>query len=245
MGQALCRLANTHSSTKLAGGLISANSTSGRKSEFPTHTRVSDFTTQARSAVLIDFTEPGATMARLSEAAELDIPVVIGTTGFSSGQLEEIRVISQQIPVLLSANMSLGINLLLDVVENLASRLAGYDIEVIETHHRLKKDAPSGTALALAKAAAAGRRVKLDDAARHGRHGMTGERTASEIGMHAIRGGDVVGDHTVLFAGIGERIEVTHKASSRDTFAAGALFAAEFLANQPPALYSMKDALKT
>jgi 4-hydroxy-tetrahydrodipicolinate reductase len=244
MGQALTRLANEHNSINLAGGLIAANSTSNRPTDYPVHAQLADFPISDRTAVLIDFTEASATIARLHEAAEHNIPVVIGTTGFSPQQLEEIRTVSQRIPVLLSANMSLGINLLLDVVEILAARLSGYDIEVIETHHRLKKDAPSGTAIALANAAAAGRQVQLEDVARHGRQGMTGERISSEIGMHAIRGGDVVGDHTVLLAGLGERLEITHKASSRDTFAAGALFAAEFLATQPAGLYSMKDALK-
>src|SRR5690606_29655987 len=150
MGQALTRLAVEHNSINLAGGLIAANSTSDRPADYPVHTQLIDFPTGDKTAVLIDFTEASATIARLHEAAEHNIPVVIGTTGFSPTQLKEIRTISHRIPVLLSANMSLGINLLLDVVENLAARLSGYDIEVIETHHRLKKDAPSGTAIALA-----------------------------------------------------------------------------------------------
>ncbi len=243
MGQALCRLINDHPYLRLAGGLVSADSTAGRRTSIRTHTRISDFTTETGSAVLIDFTEPGATIARLNEAAEIGIPVVVGTTGFSADPHAQIKALSTRTPILLSANMSLGINVLLDVVETLSARLQGYDIEVIETHHRLKKDAPSGTAIALANAAAAGRHLDLETQARHGRHGIVGERTPSEIGIHAIRGGDVVGDHTVLFAGPGERVELTHKASSRDTFAAGALFAAGFLATQPPGLYTMKNAL--
>lgn len=244
MGQALCRLARDHESINLAGGLISSGKTDMAQVDFPVHSSLTDFSPQADSTVVIDFTEPNAAVERLREAAHVQVPVIVGTTGFSSEQKDEITTLSKHIPVLLSANMSVGINILLDVVESLAARLAAYDIEVIETHHRLKKDAPSGTAIALASAAASGRNVNLDEVARHGRHGFTGERTAMEIGMHAIRGGDVVGDHTVLFAGLGERVEVTHKASSRDTFANGALFAAEFLVNQPPGLYTMKDALK-
>lgn len=242
MGRALCRLAEESETITLAGGLVAAGKgMSG--GDLRTFERLPEVPRESRPCVLIDFTQPDATMERLREAAAEKIPVVIGTTGFSAEQLEEIRRVSAEIPVLVSANMSLGINLLLGVVEDLAARLAGYDIEVIETHHRLKKDAPSGTALALANAAAAGRGVDLDEVAKHGRSGFTGERTGAEIGIHAVRGGDVVGDHTVLFAGMGERVEVSHKASSRDTFAAGALFAAEFLGSQGAGLYSMKDAL--
>ncbi len=247
MGQALCRLAIENSEITLLGGLISPptadSSTAQPNADFPVYKTLSELPAGSPTFVLIDFTAPEATIARLKEAAALQIPVVIGTTGFSPDQLNQIEKISQKIPILLSANMSLGINLLLDMVQNLAGRLANYDIEVTETHHRLKKDAPSGTALALAQAAATGRDASLDDVAVHGRSGFTGERSHTEIGIHAIRGGDVVGDHTVLFAGIGERIELTHKASSRDTFAAGALFAAQFLACQPPGFYSMKQAL--
>lgn len=248
MGQALCRLTGENPDINFLGGLTSPAPNKTPKSPsaltVPLYTQLSDIPRDGkRPFVLIDFTEPGATITRLHQAAEFQIPVVVGTTGFSPDQLKQITAISKQIPILLSANMSLGINLLLDIVQDLASCLSDYDIEITETHHRLKKDAPSGTALALARAAAAGREASLDDIAVHGRTGLTGERPLSEIGIHAIRGGDVVGDHTVLFAGLGERIELTHKASSRDTFAAGAIFAAQFLATQPPGLYTMKDAL--
>jgi len=243
MGQTLCRLVKEHKDLKLAGGLL-PQGVAPEEHGVPAFYDLKDVPQETGTAVLIDFTEPTATLSRLKEAAELGMGVVIGTTGFTSDQLDTIREYSQKIPVLLSANMSLGVNLLLDVVEKLAARLDGYDIEIVETHHRLKKDAPSGTALALANAAAAGRQVNLKDVENHGRSGIVGERTPSEIGIHAVRGGDVVGDHTVLFAGIGERVEVSHKASSRDTFAAGALFAAQFLAQQPSGLYTMKDALK-
>jgi len=243
MGQTLCRLVKDHKNLTLAGGLLPQGMET-EENGIPVFYELKDVPRDASPVVLIDFTEPAATLSRLKEATELGVAVVIGTTGFTPEQLNAIRESSQRIPVLLSANMSLGVNLLLDVVEKLAARLDGYDIEIVETHHRLKKDAPSGTALALANAAAAGRRVNLKEVENHGRSGIVGERPASEIGIHAVRGGDVVGDHTVLFAGIGERVEVTHKASSRETFAAGALFAAQFLATPPAGLYTMKDALK-
>ncbi len=227
----------------LLGGLASGRVVKPSEIATSIYTKLSEVPSLKVPFVLIDFTEPGATMSRIREAALLHTPVVIGTTGFSPEQRSEISDISKHVPILLSANMSLGINLLLDMVQNLAARLPDYDIEITETHHRLKKDAPSGTALALARAAAAGREANLEDVAVHGRTGLMGERPPSEIGLHAIRGGDVVGDHTVLFAGQGERIELTHKASSRDTFAAGALFAAQFLATQPPGLYTMRQAL--
>ncbi len=245
MGQALCRLAREHSDMNLLGGLTASEASPSATAihDLALYINMASIPVHQRPYVVIDFTEPGATLSRLKEAVEFNIPVVIGTTGFSSDQLTEISELSCKIPILLSANMSLGINLLLDMVENLAGRLTEYDIEITETHHRLKKDAPSGTALALAGAAAAGRNASLNDIAVHGRTGLTGTRPPGEIGIHAIRGGDVVGDHTVLFAGLGERIELTHKASSRDTFANGALFAARFLATQSPGLYTMKDAL--
>lgn len=247
MGQALCRLASENPALTLSGGLVSSTPSEAQKpqptSELRVYTRLSKIPPDSSPFVLIDFTEAGATISRLEEAGAINMPVVIGTTGFSLEQLDQIKKLSLKIPILLSANMSVGVNLLLDMVQNLAARLPEYDIEITETHHRLKKDAPSGTALALARAAAAGREADLDDVAVHGRTGLTGERPSSQIAIHAIRGGDVVGDHTVLFAGIGERIELTHKASSRDTFAAGALFAAHFLSSQPPGLYTMKDAL--
>lgn len=249
MGQALCRLVNSVEDLELAGGLVAQDSTSNPESAAVkpprTSTQLADLTAGAAPTdfVLIDFTQPTATIARLHEAAELGIPAVVGTTGFVAEQQKEIDQLAKRIPILAAANMSVGVNVLLDIVKDLAARLSDYDIEVIETHHRLKKDAPSGTALAFANAAAASREVSLNDVARHGREGLVGERTPGEIGIHAIRGGDVVGDHTILFAGTGERIEITHKASSRDAFASGALTAARFIAKQSPGLYTMNDAL--
>lgn len=249
MGQALCRLTNAAADLELTGGLLSHAPTDSAPPAAITPPRTATTIAELLNGappnefVLIDFTEPAATLSRLREAAELGIPAVVGTTGFTDEQQNEIAQLATRTPILAAANMSVGVNVLLDIVQNLAARLAGYDIEVIETHHRRKKDAPSGTALAFANAAAAGREVSLHEVARHGREGIVGERTADEIGIHAIRGGDVVGDHTILFAGTGERIEITHKASSRDAFASGALTAARFIATQSPGLYTMKDAL--
>lgn len=249
MGQALCRLVKADPALELAGGLLASESEEPKLREdivsVRTSAALSDLTDNIglSQAVLIDFTTPAATMVRLLEAAGLGVPVVVGTTGFSDEQKEEIKNTARQIPVVLSANMSLGVNVLLSIVEDLARRMGDYDIEVIETHHRLKKDAPSGTALAFAQAAAVGRNLNLNEAARHGRNGLTGERSQAEIGIHAVRAGDVVGDHTILYAGTGERIEITHKASSRDAFAAGALTAARWIASKPAGLYSMKDVL--
>lgn len=242
MGQSLCRLAVSEDKLQLLAGLVSPDKVNA-SADVPLYATLRDIPEATDATVLIDFTTPESTMQRLQEASELKVPVVIGTTGFSPEELESINQFARQIPILLSANMSLGVNVLASVVENLSARLAKYDIEIIETHHRLKKDSPSGTAILLGNAAAKGRDIELQQVSRHGREGLTGERPAGEIGFHAVRGGDVIGDHTVLFAGIGERVEVTHKASSRDTFAAGALFAARYLAHQPPGLYSMKDAL--
>ena len=243
MGQALCRLARERDGVHFVGGLLIPRE-HVPVADFPLFYTLGEMPAVDGPIVLIDFTEAAGTVERVEEAADLGIPMVIGTTGFSPEQTQKLKALSATIPLLVSANMSLGINLLSDVVERLASRLPDYDIEIIETHHRRKKDAPSGTAILLGEAAAAGRQVALNKVAIQGREGMTGERPGGEIGFHALRGGDVVGDHTVLFAGPGERIEVTHKASSRDTFAAGALFAAEFLVKQKPGFYTMRDALE-
>jgi 4-hydroxy-tetrahydrodipicolinate reductase len=169
---------------------------------------------------------------------------VIGTTGHSEAVRAQINAAARNIPLVMAPNMSLGVNLLLKLVELAAAKLdADYDIEVFEAHHRNKKDAPSGTALALGASAAAGRGVKLAEAAEHSRHGNTGARERGKIGFSVFRGGDVVGDHTVTFAGIGERIELTHRASDRLAFARGAVKAAQWLAGRPAGLYSMQDVL--
>ncbi|MBB6091872.1 4-hydroxy-tetrahydrodipicolinate reductase [Povalibacter uvarum] len=194
--------------------------------------------------VAIDFTLPEATAGNLRACVAAGRPVVIGTTGHDEAARQEIARAAERIPVISAPNMSLGVNLLLKLVEMTAARLdAGYDIEIFEAHHRNKKDAPSGTALALGRSAAQGRGVSLDAVAEMAREGNTGARGRGAIGFSVFRGGDVVGDHTVTFAGIGERIELTHRASDRMAFARGAVAAAAWLAGRKPGLYSMQDVL--
>lgn len=193
---------------------------------------------------VIDFTAPAATLKNLEAAQAAGAGVVIGTTGFDEAGKRAIADFARHIPIVFSPNMSIGVNLLFKVAEMVAGALdAGYDIEIVEAHHNQKKDAPSGTALGLAESVARGRRIALKDWASFGREGLTGARKTGEIGIHAVRGGDIVGDHTVLFAGPGERIELKHVAHSRQTFAEGAVKAALFLHGKPAGLYSMADVL--
>ncbi len=194
--------------------------------------------------VLVDFTRPEASLVYLEACRKAGVGLVIGTTGFSPAQKEAIADAAREIPIVFAPNMSVGVNLLINLVQAAAKVLSdGYDIEVIEAHHRHKVDAPSGTALRLGEAAAAALGRNLAECAVYGREGVTGERDPSTIGFATVRGGDVVGDHTVLFAGIGERVELTHKASSRATFALGALRAAKFLAGKSSGLFDMRDVL--
>ncbi len=195
------------------------------------------------AAVLIDFSAPAAAARHAALAAELGRPMVIGTTGLNAAESDAVRRAAERIAVVWAPNMSVGVTLLCALVEQAARLLADYDLEIVELHHRHKRDAPSGTALCLAETAAAARGVPLEAVAAHGRHGLTGERPPGQIGLHALRGGDAVGEHTVLLAGSGERIELTHRASSRDCFAEGALRAAAWVAAQPPGLYGMRDVL--
>ncbi len=190
--------------------------------------------------VLIDFTAPSASLAHAVLAAEKNVPIVIGTTGVDEAGRQKLRDLSQKIPLVFSPNMSLSANILFDVTERVAGFLPDYDAEVVEIHHHLKKDSPSGTAQRLADAVQRGR-----NAGRfvYGRHGLVGERKKEEIGIHAVRGGDVVGDHTVLFLGNGERIELVHRVTSRQAFAAGAVVAAKWVVGQPAGLYDMRDVL--
>jgi len=193
---------------------------------------------------LIDFTRPEGTMAHLKVCRELGVNMVIGTTGFSEAQKAEIAAASQDIAIMLSPNMSVGVNVTLKLLEMAAKALStGYDIEVIEAHHRHKVDAPSGTALKMGEVIASALGRDLKDCAVYAREGVTGERDPSSIGFATIRGGDIVGDHTVLFAGIGERIEITHKSSSRVTYAQGSLRAARFLASHGAGLFGMDEVL--
>lgn len=196
--------------------------------------------------VAIEFALPQATAAHLAACVAGKRPLVIGTTGHDDAQRAQIAAAAREIAIVMAPNMSLGVNLLLKLVELTAGKLdASYDIEVFEAHHRNKKDAPSGTALALGAAAASGRGVKLSEVAEHARHGTGAGRARGAIGFSVFRGGDVVGDHTVTFAGAGERIELTHRASDRMAFARGAVQAARWLVGRPPGLYSMQDVLAT
>ncbi len=194
--------------------------------------------------VLVDFSSPSATIACLKSLANEPIPVVIGTTGFSKDEIEYIKLYAQNTPCVFAPNMSVGINLLLRILMDIA-KVTGddYDVEIIEAHHRLKKDAPSGTAMKMAQVLASALGRDLEESAVYARHGLIGERTNREIGIQTIRAGDIVGEHTVLFGGLGERIEITHKASSRDTFARGAIKAALWVHKQTPGLYDMQDVL--
>jgi 4-hydroxy-tetrahydrodipicolinate reductase len=198
----------------------------------------------AQAQVLIDFTRPSGTLAHLAVCRELGVKVVIGTTGFTDEQKLEIAEHSRHIAITMAPNMSVGVNVVLKLLDTAARLLSeGYDIEVIETHHRHKVDAPSGTALKMGEVVAAALGRDLKTCAVYGREGVTGERDPSTIGFATIRGGDVVGDHTVLFAGIGERIEITHKSSSRATYAQGSLRAARFMAERECGLFDMSDVL--
>ena len=193
---------------------------------------------------VIDFSFHSATLDVAKLCAANKKALVIGTTGHADSEKSEIRNLKSQIPIVWSSNYSTGVNTLFWLTRKAAEILGpGFDLEVVEMHHRMKKDAPSGTAATLLEILADVRKVQLEDALRHGRKGITGERTAGEIGIHALRGGDVVGDHTVIFATNGERVELTHKASSRDTFANGALRAAQWAVKQKPGLYDMQDVL--
>ena len=244
MGREICRAALETEGFDLVGGVVEPGSPDlgadlgelcghGESGVGATETPPED------AAALIEFTTPDATVEHLAYAR----PAVIGTTGLSEEQRARIEEAARSVPIVLAPNMSVGVNLLREVVRELADKLGdGYDLEIVEAHHRNKVDAPSGTALLLANAAAEGRDVNLDDVAVYGREGRA-PRREGEIGIHALRGGAVVGEHSVVFYGSGEEIEVTHRALSRRTFADGALRAARFVATAGPGLYSMNDVL--
>ncbi|MEQ8966969.1 MAG: 4-hydroxy-tetrahydrodipicolinate reductase [Azospirillaceae bacterium] len=198
----------------------------------------------ADAEAVLDFTRPEATVEHAKLAAQGKTVHVVGTTGLEPDQVAMIERAAKHTPIVLAPNMSLGVNLLMALVEKVAAALdESWDIEIVEMHHRHKVDAPSGTALGLGRAAAAGREVDLAERAVRARDGVTGERRAGDIGFATLRGGDVVGDHTVIFAGAGERIELTHKAASRDIFAKGAVRAARWALGQHPGVYTMADVL--
>ena len=194
--------------------------------------------------VVVEFSHAEATAAVCAACVKAGKPLVVGTTGHSAEQMLSIREAAASIPIVLAPNFSVGVNTLFWLTRKAAGLLGDdFDIEIVEMHHRLKKDAPSGTAKRLAEVACESRGLEYERDVAHGRAGLIGERPAKQIGMHAVRGGDVVGDHTVIFAAAGERVELTHKASSRETFAIGALRAAHWLTGKAPGLYSMEDVL--
>jgi len=243
MGRELCRAALETDGVELAGGTVEPGAPelgadlgglcgTGNVGVAATEAPPAD------AGVLVEFTTPEATVEHLSYG----LPHVIGTTGLSEEQLGEVERAAERAPIVLAPNMSVGVNLLRAVVSDLAAKLTGYDIEVVEAHHRHKKDAPSGTALFLARAAAEGRDERLEDVAVYGREGYA-PRVPGEIGIHALRGGAVVGEHRLIFYSEGEEVEVVHRALSRRTFADGALRAARFAAGAEPGLYGMADVL--
>ena len=244
MGREVVRAALEDESFELAGGVVEpeAPELGADLGELCSYGKAGVAATAAPpedADVLVEFTTPDATVEHLAYGR----PVVIGTTGLSDEQLTRVEEAAKSVPIVLAPNMSVGVSLIREVVRELSGKLgAGYDVEIVESHHRNKVDAPSGTALLLARAAAEGRGRKLDEVAVFGREGRA-PREEGEIGIHALRGGAVVGEHRVIFYSEGEEVKVAHRALSRRTFAAGALRAARFVAGVEPGLYSMRDVL--
>jgi 4-hydroxy-tetrahydrodipicolinate reductase len=241
MGRAVFDAASKAKGVQVSGLLEKAGSPHVGKTfnDIPITARLEDLL--PCSDVFIDFTAPESTAQTAAALAAAGKALVVGTTGLTGPLLEKFNASVKNIPVVLSPNMSLSANVLFDVAERLARLLPDYDAEIVEIHHNLKKDAPSGTAKGLAEAIARGRDGKSKFV--HGRDGLPGERKPEEIGVHAVRGGDVVGDHTALFLGRGERIELVHRVTSREAFAHGAVAAALWLAGKKPGLYDMRDVL--
>jgi 4-hydroxy-tetrahydrodipicolinate reductase len=251
MGRALLEAATTTPGVALASALdVAASPMAGHDAgELCTAATGVKITTDVAAAladadVLVDFTRPEGTLAHAKACRAAKRAMVIGTTGFQPAGLEEIHAASKDIAIMMAPNMSIGVLVMSKLVE-MASRVLGpdYDAEVFEIHHNKKVDAPSGTALMLGRSVARARGESLDDGAVFARHGNTGERKGGTVGFASLRGGDIVGDHTVFFAGTGERIEVTHRSTSRATYAQGAMRAARFIATMKPGLYDMDDVL--
>ena len=229
MGQALVACAPSHAQLQIVGQIDVGDDLSA---------------IIASCDAVIDFSAHTATVGVAQLCGQHQKALVIGTTGHSDTEVFELHELAKKIPTVWASNYSTGVNTLFWLTRKAAEILGpDFDLEVLEMHHRLKRDAPSGTAKSLAEILAQVRHLQYNEAARHGREGIVGERTQSEIGIHSIRGGDVVGDHTVVFANVGERVELTHKASSRDTFANGALRAAAWVVNQKPGIHDMQDVL--
>jgi 4-hydroxy-tetrahydrodipicolinate reductase len=225
----------------LLAGAVDAAGHEGIGNEVCGVTTTSDLAgTLAGADVAVDFTLPESAASFLEACASAGVAAITGTTGLTAMQITRAREISGNIPVLVSPNMSLGVNLLFKVTEDIAKALPGFDIEITEIHHNRKKDSPSGTAAKLAEAAL---KARAGASVVHGRQGMVGERPSGEIGMHSLRGGDVTGEHTVVFAGEGERVELTHRAHSRKTFATGTIRAIRFIAGKQAGFYKMSDVL--
>jgi 4-hydroxy-tetrahydrodipicolinate reductase len=198
----------------------------------------------AKGEVVIEFSHPEPSLAHLRAVAETGKAMVLGTTGFAPAQIAEIQALASRAHLVFAPNMSVGVNLMFKVVADVAKVLGeSYDVEIVEAHHRLKKDAPSGTAIKLGQVIAHALDRELDKVGVYARHGIIGQRTDKEIGIQTVRAGDIVGEHTVLFGGMGERLEIIHRAHSRDNFARGAVRAAQWIVTQPPGLYDMQDVL--
>ena len=244
MGSTLARMAQESDDFTLVGVVERAEFAPGLEAlGCPVAHNLADLLSSCPGAVIIDFTAPQVSLDTARQAAARGNPVVIGTTGLDAAQLDELHVLAAKTPIFWSPNMSIGVNALVRILPILEQILgAAYDMEITEIHHHHKKDAPSGTAVKLAQVLAQSRGWDLDEVGNYGRQGLVGARPSQELGVHALRGGDVVGDHTVFFFGPGERIEVTHRAHSRENFARGALRAATWLATQKPGtLYSMAE----
>ncbi len=244
MGDTLVRCAQQSDDLNLAGVLERSGCEEGLDTlGCVCGTSPEEVLTKVPGAVVVDFTSPVVTLKLLETAAVTGNPVVIGTTGMTNEELEQVEEFAKKVPVFLAPNMSVGVNVLLKVLPELVRMLGpAYDMEMTEIHHNKKVDSPSGTALKLAQCMAEARGLVYDEVKKHARDGIIGARTQDEIGVLAVRGGDVVGDHTAYFLGPGERIEVTHRAHSRETFAQGALRAARWLSDKKPGkLYSMAD----
>jgi 4-hydroxy-tetrahydrodipicolinate reductase len=243
MGESIIAIAKEDSEIQISGALeFESSKAIGTGS--PIISSVTDLEKILKNTdALIDFTNPESALKNLDLAVKQKVPVVIGTTGFSEEQKKKIYEASKIIPIIFSPNMSVGVNILFKLVEEAAKKISDYDIEIVELHHNKKKDSPSGTAAKLAEVAAYSIGKDIKDVGIYGRHSANSARKKDEIGVLSVRAGDIVGDHTVYFVGPGERLELTHRAHSRDTFAAGAVRAAKWVAGKKPGLYDMSDVL--
>ncbi|MCX7624951.1 MAG: 4-hydroxy-tetrahydrodipicolinate reductase [Candidatus Sumerlaeaceae bacterium] len=249
MGRAILDASADFPNIEIVGALETLEKLGGEKTihvgnrEIPAAAHIKDLQIPA-GTVVVDFSNPIQTRELAHQCAPLGAKLVVGTTGLSDSDQALLYELSQTTAVLVSSNMSVGVQVMVSLLEQIARQLPDFDIEIVELHHRRKKDSPSGTALLLGEAAARGRQLKLKDVARHGRHGLVGERPPHEIGFHAVRGGDIVGEHIVIVAGEGEHLELRHSAHSRMTFARGALRAAGFLAEKPRGFFTMRDVIQ-